>query len=156
MSWGQAFIKTCENYTRLHSCFKPRPPAGSCGRCPLHTYCHPQYLNQGLRPFLTRIFPRILQRVGSGDNPIFKSSVCSAFAYFNSKFIKWMTGLEPAPVSLSVRSSIQLSYILAFFEWLVLRWGGCTCIHTTFWVASGPAPPWCSTCNRLLICTFTF
>lgn len=50
--------------------------------------------------------------------------------------------------------SYQLSYILLLFEWLILQWGGCTCIHTTFWVATGPAPPWLSTCYRLLICTF--
>lgn len=116
MSWGQAFIKTCENYTRLHSCFKPRPPAGSYGRCPSYTCCHPQYLSRDLRSLLTRIFSRILQRVGSGDNHHFKSSVCSAFAYFNSKFIKWMTGLEPAPVSLSVRSSILAELHSCFFR----------------------------------------
>ena len=79
------------------------------------------------------------------------------FCLFSNLLRKW-PDLNRRPKVLSyvyTFCSTILSYIppLLLFEWLVLQWGGCTCIHTTFWVATGPAPPWLSTCYRLLICT---
>ena len=62
------------------------------------------------------------------------------------------TGAQGFIDTFALATWATFNYLL--FEWLILQWGGCTCIHTTFWVATGPAPPWLSTCYRLLICTF--
>ena len=77
------------------------------------------------------------------------------FCLFSNLLRKWPDlNRRPKVLSIPLLYPTELHFaLLLLFEWLVLQWGGCTCIHTTFWVATGPAPPWLSTCYRLLICT---
>ena len=89
---------------------------------------------------------------------LFSIKCVQHFCLFSNLFYvnDWIWTSDPKVLSyVYTFCSTILSYIppLLLFEWLVLQWGGCTCIHTTFWVATGPAPPWFSTCNRLLLCT---
>ena len=76
------------------------------------------------------------------------------FCLFSNLLRKWPDlNRRPKVLSIPLLYPTELHFALLLFEWLVLQWGGCTCIHTTFWVATGPASPWFSTCNRLLLCT---
>ncbi len=108
MSWGQAFIKTCENYTRLHSCFKPRPPAGSFGRCPLQYLLSSTILKSGLAipsyPHLPSSQPKFEEQAAE-ITTILNLACAALLLILIRNLLKRMTGLEPAPVALIVRSS---------------------------------------------------
>lgn len=86
---------------------------------------------------------------------LFSIKCVQHFCLFSNLLRKWPDlNRRPKVLSIPLLYPTELHFVLLLlFEWLVLRWGGCTCIHTTFWVAIGPAPPWFSTCYRLLLCT---